>query len=176
MRMALGEVRPRVSDDVAYSSMPADAPGQGLVRTLKKKPWFKFYPDAWRGDDKLNACSLAAQGLWMRCLCIMHEGEPCGYLRHGGKPMAVKKLAELVRISGRSCEKLLHELEENGVFSRDELGIFSRRMVHDQALAQVRGQHGVESLEHPTVMAMLAAAKEPIKGGMKGPMMGSLES
>lgn len=79
-------------------------------------------------------CSLAARGLWIEMLCLMHEED--GYLLLAGKPLTPKELA---RLSGggtslRECAKLLAELEENGVFSRTEDGtIYCRRMVRDVA-------------------------------------------
>ena len=40
------------------------------------RPWMKFYPRDWRGDQALRAVSIAARGLWLECLCIMHEARP----------------------------------------------------------------------------------------------------
>lgn len=32
--------------------------------------WAKFFWADWAGDNCLSLCTLAAQGLWMRLLCI----------------------------------------------------------------------------------------------------------
>ena len=40
------------------------------------QPWIKFYPRDWRGDQALRVVSLAARGLWIEMLSIMHEGQP----------------------------------------------------------------------------------------------------
>jgi len=50
-------------------------------------PWMKFYPRDWRGDQALRAVSIAARGLWMECLCIMHEAKPYGHLVLNGQPV-----------------------------------------------------------------------------------------
>ena len=43
-------------------------------------PWGKFFWKDWLTDPRLSICSLAAQGLWMRLLCIMSMSEPPGHL------------------------------------------------------------------------------------------------
>jgi len=92
-------------------------------------PWLKFYPTDWRADPALRMCSLGARGLWMEMLCIMHEAVPYGTLRVNGKPVSDRQLAAL---AGGDVGDLLVELEEAGVFSREEDGtIFSRRMQRD---------------------------------------------
>lgn len=92
-------------------------------------PWMKFYPTDWRADPSLRMCSLAARGLWMEMLCIMHEATPYGSLRVNGRPVSDRQLAAL---AGGEIDALLVELEDAGVFSREEDGtIYSRRMQRD---------------------------------------------
>jgi hypothetical protein len=91
----------------------------------------KFYPADWRADPALRMCSIGARGLWIEILCLMHEAEPYGYLRIKGHPITPKKLAILVGISASKVSDLLTELEAQGVFSREDGEIFSRRMVRD---------------------------------------------
>mgnify|MGYP001342045335 CR=1 FL=1 len=101
-------------------------------------PWMKFYPADWRSDPKLRLCSMAARGLWIELLCIMHEAEPRGYLISNGAPLSDKQVASLVGATPRELATLLAELEGAGVFSRCEDGtIYSRRVVRD-AEKQVR--------------------------------------
>lgn len=35
--------------------------------------WFKLDYSAWLTDEDLSRCSLETQGLWMRCICLMHK-------------------------------------------------------------------------------------------------------
>ena len=60
-----------------------------------KRPWFKFYPSDWRADQALRSCSVAARGLWIECMCIMHEADPYGHLVVNGRPVTDTLLARL---------------------------------------------------------------------------------
>ncbi|MCJ2021189.1 phage replisome organizer N-terminal domain-containing protein [Methylobacterium sp. E-065] len=94
----------------------------------------KFYPADWRVDAKLGTCPMAARGLWMAMICLMHEAEPYGHLVVNGVPMTDVKLAQLAGISLKECRKSLATLREVGVFSVSDAGvIYSRRMVRDEA-------------------------------------------
>lgn len=95
--------------------------------------WSKFFWSAWANDPSLRLCSLAAQGLWMRLLCIMSESDPPGYLTIQGRPVGGNPLAKMVGTHPLTLVKLMSELEATGVFSREsDTGvIYSRRMVRD---------------------------------------------
>jgi hypothetical protein len=108
-----------------------------------KRPAFQFYPADWRKDSALQTCSLAARGLWIEVMCVMHECDPYGVLSVNGKPLAEPQIARLVGESPAVVGKLLSELQDAGVFSRDECGaIYSRRMRKDEHVRNVRSQAG----------------------------------
>ncbi len=95
-------------------------------------PWSKFYWSDWENDPALRVCSLAAQGLWMRLLCIAARSNPTGFIVVAGRPCSSTDLSLLTGVAEREVERLLDELSQNGVFSRDVKGrIFCRRMVRD---------------------------------------------
>jgi hypothetical protein len=97
----------------------------------------KFYPADWRADPALRMCSLAARGLWMEMLSLMHEADPRGSLLINGSKIATKQLASLCGATLRETIALIAELEAAGVFSRAEDGaIFSRRMKRDGEKAE----------------------------------------
>jgi hypothetical protein len=101
-----------------------------------KLPWMKFFPADWRADPALRMCSLAARGLWMEMLSIMHEADPRGSLLINGNTISAKQLASLCGATLRETIALLTELEAAGVFSRADDGtIFSRRMKRDDEKA-----------------------------------------
>jgi hypothetical protein len=103
----------------------------------------KFYPTDWRSDPALRMCSMAARGLWMEMLCIMHEAEPYGHLLVKGRPVADTDLARMAGISLKECRKSLATLELHGVYSVSETGtIYSRRMVDDHAKALKDKENG----------------------------------
>ena len=62
-------------------------------------------------------------------LCLMHEAEPRGHLLVNGVEVSPKQLAAMSSVPLKQCLALLEELEDAGVFSRENGVIFSRRMV-----------------------------------------------
>lgn len=111
---------------------------------MSARPYLKFFPSNWRGDPALRMCSIAARGLWVEMLCLMHEAEPYGHLLIKGLPVNAKQLASLSGAGLRETVNALAELESCGVFSKADDGtIFSRRMTRDQA----RAEKGRESAE-----------------------------
>ncbi|WP_245496230.1 hypothetical protein [Rhizobium leguminosarum] len=114
-------------------------------------PWLKFFPSDWRADPSLRMCSIAARGLWIEMLCVMHEATPRGTLRVNGKPVSDKQMAILAGCS--NITTLLQELEEAGVFSREPDGtIFSRRMMRDVEKAEQDKANGRKG-GNPTLKA-----------------------
>lgn len=92
-------------------------------------PW--FWND-YQGDPCLRSCSLAAQGVWMRLLCIMAEAKPKGFLLINGKKPDPDQLARVVGGHVSEVSPLVEELIHNGVCSMTRVGvIFCRRMVRD---------------------------------------------
>ena len=108
---------------------------------MSKLPWFKFFPTDWRADVGLKLCSLAARGLWLEMICIMHEAG--GYLEINGSIVSTSALASLSGSSPQEVTALLGELEEAGVFSRDRKGrLYSRRMLRDLKKSSVARSNG----------------------------------
>lgn len=96
----------------------------------------KFYPSDWRSDPKLRLCSLAARGLWMEMLCIMHEAEPRGYLISNGSILSRRQIASLCGCQVKETDALIAELDEAGVLSMTPEGlIYSRRIIRDEEKA-----------------------------------------
>ncbi len=76
-------------------------------------------------------------------MCIAHESEEYGVLSIGGKAMTTQQIARAVGESPAMVAKLLDELGDARVFSRDDKGsIFSRRMVKDERIRNVRAEAG----------------------------------
>ena len=110
-----------------------------------RDPWSKFYWSDWRSDPKLRACGLAARGLWVEMLGLMHEAEPYGHLLINGKPPTDQQLAVMVGASVSEVKKLKRELAEAGVPTIDGEIWISRRMVRDaqrRAVNQANGKGG----------------------------------
>lgn len=104
-------------------------------------PWLKFYPSDWRSDPALRMCSIAARGLWMEMLCVMHENG--GDLAINAKGLTPRQLANLAGCGVDEVDTLLSELEDAGVFSRRADGtIYSRRMIRDAEKAETDKANG----------------------------------
>lgn len=114
-----------------------------------KRPAFQFYPADWRRDAALQSCSVAARGLWIELMCVMHDCDPYGVLAVNGRPMSSAQLARLVGEQEKAVVRMLAELEDAGVCSRDEEGrLFSRRMVKDERVREARAAGGQAGAEH----------------------------
>lgn len=115
----------------------------------KKRPAFQFYPGDWRKDVQLRSCSIAARGLWVDLMCVMHDCEPYGHLVLNGRPMTHAQISGQIGLPPAQVKKLLQELIENGVARlTDEGVIFSKRMVHDEQVRNARAAGGKDGAEH----------------------------
>lgn len=110
---------------------------------MTKKHWSKFFWADWEADEGLRQCSLAAQGLWMRMLCLCAKGEPYGYLTIRGEPLGVEAIAKAASVAETEAVHLIAELERWAVFSRDSKNrIFSRRLVRDEVKSNTARNNG----------------------------------
>jgi hypothetical protein len=132
--------------------------------------WSKFFWSDWSNDPALRICSLAAQGLWMRMLCIAAEADPTGYVTVNGRPLGVTDIARLAGVTETECESLLAELDRNGVFSRDRKGAtYSRRMVRDAKTVKKNRENGKKG-GNPSIgkdEGISGWVNPPVKGGVK---------
>ncbi len=131
----------------------------------------KFYPSDWRSDPALRSCTIAARGLWVEMLALMHEAVPYGSLLINGARIDKKRMASLAGIKENECTVLMLELEGFGVFSRDDDGtIYSRRMrrdavkaARDKANGKLGGNPKVKAWVNPEVKAQIPEARSQSK-------------
>jgi hypothetical protein len=111
---------------------------------MAKNPSTRWFFNDWMGDLGLRRCSLAARGLWADMLALCANAQRYGYLEaDDGKKLSIAELARQVGAARGTVDRLLHELEGNHVFSRDEAGtIFNRRMVRETAEAAQKTKGG----------------------------------
>jgi hypothetical protein len=100
----------------------------------KRLPFLKFYPRDWASDPGIRSLTIAARGLWIEMLVLMHHSPDRGYLLTPlGAEITPATLARMLSITPDECAALLAELAAAGVFSRDDRGvIYSRRMIREQ--------------------------------------------
>ncbi|MBI4931840.1 MAG: hypothetical protein HY841_13845 [Bacteroidetes bacterium] len=119
-----------------------------------KRPAILFYTGDWLSDTKLSSCSLAAQGLWINLLCVMHDSEDYGKfclskIEATAQPKVQAKseicltLTRMMSGGPEEISSLLNELLEKKVVKIDTDGyIFSSRMIRDEYLRKVRTAAG----------------------------------
>jgi hypothetical protein len=91
----------------------------------------------------LKACSLAAQGLWMRMLCIAAQHDPIGYVAVNCVGLSPESVARMAGAGVDEVRSLMDELSQNGVFSRDRNGtVYNRRMIRDAKKAAISKKNG----------------------------------
>lgn len=110
---------------------------------MASNPWSKFFWNDWENDAQLKMCGAAAQGVWMRCLCLCAKADPKGFLLINGRQPSTVRLAKLFAMPEEVIIASLAELEEEGVFSRDRSGrIYCRRMVRAEKKARIARENG----------------------------------
>lgn len=108
-----------------------------------KRPSFQFYPADWRNHLGLRSCSPAARSMWIDMMCLMHDGDPYGYLKVGDKVIPKDNLKVLLGFTLPEMEGYLAELKSANLYQLDEEGcIFSPRMVRDERIRVIRSAGG----------------------------------
>lgn len=111
------------------------------------RPSTQWYPGDYLEDEALKLCSLAAQGLWMRMLCRMWFSPTRGVLlRPNGLQADEGHIGVWEGVALKEVQGLLRELETEEVFSRREEdgAVYSRRMVRDEKIRQLRAESGAK--------------------------------
>lgn len=135
---------------------------------MARLPFIKWYPNDWLAEPSIRSCSLAARGLWIDVLSLMHLSPRRGYLLAAtGLPLTNEQLARLTGCSTDEATRLLAELISSGACScTDDGTIYSRRMVRDEAKRDLCSEAGRKGGGNPTF-------KGSRKGSRKGSHKGS---
>jgi len=114
-----------------------------------RMPAMMFYGGDWLKDPAVRCCCLAARGLWIDMLCLMYESPQRGRLSlASGDAVSEAMLARMVGASEDEIKTLVGELRACGVFSETDDGvIYSRRMVADENLRELKSKAGKASAE-----------------------------
>lgn len=138
-------------------------------------PYGKFFWNDWQGDPLLKLCSLAAQGLWMRMLCLAAESDKPGFVRVAGRPVEPADLAKMTGEGVETVTTLVAELERNQVFSRDRHGnIYCRRMIREQKKRKASAKGGkkggpVTAEKHKGIHATRGPTRKATRGSTRHP-------
>lgn len=148
-----------------------------MKRNAVNNPSSIFYWKDYENDEGLRVSSLAAQGLWMRLLCIAAKAEPFGFILINGHPLDATGAARLAGVTEGEAAALIQELEHNGVFSRDRKGrMFSRRMVKEAAISAKNRKNGKKggnprlSVSDCNIIENQESVNPPLKPPLKPPL------
>lgn len=113
----------------------------------KKKdlPAMPFYVGDWLKAPEVRALPPDYRGLWFDCLCYMWESTERGFMvKPNGKPYSNSEIIRMVGLDNQNSGEWLTHLIENCVCSiRESDGaIYSRKMVKDENLRQIRKNSG----------------------------------
>lgn len=113
---------------------------------MSKLPALQFYPGDWHKDQGVQALSLEERGAWFELLLMMHDSDERGVLLVNGKPMPEQVMARRLGLLEQNAKQILSTLLDYGVASRrkGDGAIFSRRMVKDEKIRQIRTVAGSE--------------------------------
>lgn len=114
---------------------------------MSKNPSDTWFYNDWENDPELKTCSLAAQGLWMRLLCIAARSPERGVVQIGSldfsHPKGLQQIAAAVGRSQEEITPLIDELVSSGAASLDrKRRVTNRRMVRAAKTSEVRAQSG----------------------------------
>lgn len=109
-----------------------------------KMPAMMFYPADWRKDPAVQSMGYFERGVWFEMLCLMHESGERGVLLLNGVPMPDQALANILGLDNQTLTKTLTTILTYGVAKRreEDNAIFSKRMVKDEHLCQIRREAG----------------------------------
>ena len=114
---------------------------------MTKNPSDTWFYNDWENDEKLKACSLAAQGLWMRLLCIAARSPERGIVQIGSLNLSLPDgLAHVALAVGRPLEEiapLIDELVSSGAAYLDRRKqIYNKRMRDAAKVSAARAEAG----------------------------------
>ena len=128
---------------------------------LRNQPYLPLYVQDFMTDEKLNECSPAANGIYIRLMCILHKSETYGQilLKQKYKQNESKKI-NLLKQNCKQIYFFAYQLEKNMPFSVEEIAsgleelirenviqieedvLFQKRMVKDGILSDKRSSAG----------------------------------
>lgn len=117
---------------------------------LRDQPYLPLYVQDFLTDEKLNLCSAASQGIYIKLMCLMHKSEIYGgiLLKQKFKQNSSTisnfacELAKLLPFTLLELETALDELISDGVLSLDGDLLYQKRMVHDNEISLKRSKSG----------------------------------
>lgn len=124
---------------------------------LRDQPYLPLFVQDFLTDEKLNECSAAATGVYIKVMCLMHKADPYGKIRLRNLPQQNQRqdsdfaelfAAQLVKHLPFAQPEISAALKELlaetvlGLEVGDECFLFQKRMVRDNDLSLKRANSG----------------------------------
>lgn len=126
---------------------------------LRNQPYFPLYVQDYLTDEKLNMCSWATQGIYIKILCVLHKQESYGSIlfKQNSKQNESKiNFFASILIKNLPCQlsdmiEALNELIDNQVLYIDNIGLHQKRMVKDGEISDKRSKAGRKGGGNPNL-------------------------
>lgn len=114
--------------------------------TKNNLPAMPFYVGDWFKCTEVRALPPDYRGLWFDMICFMWESTERGVLVNPkGKPYSDEDIIRMVGLDNQNSGNWLRRLLDDGVCARREDGaIYSKRMVKDEKIRQLRKEVGLK--------------------------------
>ena len=117
---------------------------------LRNQPYIPLYVQDYLTDEKLNECSEASQGVYIKIMCVMHKSDEYGTILLKQKDKQNKstiknfacKLANHLPFKPDVIESALIELVEEKVLLIEGCKLIQKRMVKDNSISELRAKAG----------------------------------
>ena len=117
---------------------------------LRNQPYIPLYVEDFLTDEKLNLCSAATQGIYIKMMCIFHKSENYGGIllkqkdkQNSSTPFNFAcKFAKLLPFSFDEILLAITELIDENVLLIDGDFLFQKRMVKDNYISETRSESG----------------------------------
>jgi hypothetical protein len=134
---------------------------------LRDQPYLPLYVQDYLTDEKLNMCSPATQGIYIKIMCVFHKLNPYGGILLKQKDKQTESicynfavlLARHLPFSTEQIESAIKELLDEKVLDIENDFLFQKRMVSDNRISTIRSEVGSKG--------GFASAKRKAKGQAK---------
>jgi uncharacterized protein YdaU (DUF1376 family) len=117
---------------------------------LRDQPYLPLYVQDYLTDEKLNNCSPASQGIYIKIMCLFHKCDPYGgiLLKQSDKQKEniclnfACKLAKQLPFDTQSIIDALEELLDEKALTIDGDFLYQKRMVKDNEISNLRSEIG----------------------------------
>lgn len=127
---------------------------------LRNQPYLPLYVQDFLTDEKLNECSAATTGVYIKILCVLHKSEEYGTIllkqkdKQGLEQILnfAHKIDKQISFSVEVIEKALTELIDEKILIIEDGKLYQKRMVKDNAVSEARSEAGKKGGGNPNLV------------------------